>query len=366
MTTLFERRIRLGGDPHGFEAYKALEAELAKLGHPACPDVDWAGVEALCVALFERNGIELQSAAAFVMARAWRAGLMGMSEGLGLLTALLDQWPHLWPTQVALRIDLLAGLCARLQPLVRAAQWSPACLAALPVLASELARLEQQLMRYGQACPATLQALRGQVGLLLRRVPDDRALSLPVQAWNIGPQTAFVSPEPLQPAYTFTVEPPARRRGASSWLLALGVLLGGVGGVAWQHWQTLQAQPAAIQLDSLSLFEAGSTQFGSDATRQLVKTLVDIKARPGWLIVIAGHADGRGGEAQNLDLSRARATVVRDWLQRMGEIPGSCFAVQGLAASRPLASNGTPSGRAANRRVDIRLVPQVEACGQGG
>ncbi|MOA66150.1 flagellar motor protein MotB [compost metagenome] len=49
-------------------------------------------------------------------------------------------------------------------------------------------------------------------------------------------------------------------------------------------------------------------------------------------------------------------------MQRMGDLPDSCFAVQGYGASRPVASNDTEAGRSANRRVDIRLVPEAGAC----
>lgn len=118
----------------------------------------------------------------------------------------------------------------------------------------------------------------------------------------------------------------------------------------------------SVRLDSLSLFSTGSAQLKPDSTKVLITALVGIKAQPGWLIVIAGHTDSTGNAESNLLLSRARAAAVREWMQRMGEIPDSCFAVQGFGASQPVASNDTENGRAANRRVDIRLVPEVGAC----
>ncbi|WP_308701340.1 type VI secretion system ImpA family N-terminal domain-containing protein [Pseudomonas trivialis] len=62
MTALFEMRIRVGGDPRGFSEFTVLRDELAKLSHPACPDVDWAKVEQSCLVLFQHNGADLQTA----------------------------------------------------------------------------------------------------------------------------------------------------------------------------------------------------------------------------------------------------------------------------------------------------------------
>ncbi|CAM3921210.1 putative lipoprotein YiaD [Pseudomonas reidholzensis] len=117
-----------------------------------------------------------------------------------------------------------------------------------------------------------------------------------------------------------------------------------------------------VRLDSLSLFSSGSAQLKPEATKVLIEALVGIKAQPGWLIVIAGHTDATGTAEHNLRLSKARATAVHEWLRRMGDIPDSCFAVQGLGANQPLASNDTEHGRTANRRVEIRLVPEPGAC----
>ena len=121
-------------------------------------------------------------------------------------------------------------------------------------------------------------------------------------------------------------------------------------------------QAKTVRLDSLSLFSTGSAQLMPESTKVLINALVGIKAQPGWLIVIAGHTDAVGSDEHNIQLSRARATAVREWMQRMGGIPDSCFAVQGFGKSQPIASNDTEAGRKANRRVDIRLVPEVGAC----
>ncbi|HIE9491108.1 TPA: OmpA family protein [Klebsiella quasipneumoniae subsp. quasipneumoniae] len=120
--------------------------------------------------------------------------------------------------------------------------------------------------------------------------------------------------------------------------------------------------PHVIRLDSMSLFDTGKWVLKPGSTKRLVHSLVDIKARPGWLIVVAGHTDSVGEVKANQLLSLKRAESVRDWMRDTGDVPDSCFAVQGYGESRPIATNDTPEGRALNRRVEISLVPQVDAC----
>lgn len=120
--------------------------------------------------------------------------------------------------------------------------------------------------------------------------------------------------------------------------------------------------PTIIRLDSMSLFDSGKSELKSGSTRMLVNSLVGIKARPGWLIVVAGHTDNTGNPKVNQSLSLKRAEAVRDWMRDTGDVPESCFAVQGYGESRPVAGNDTPEGRALNRRVEISLVPQASAC----
>ena len=157
-----------------------------------------------------------------------------------------------------------------------------------------------------------------------------------------------------------------RRRRVTRRLLALTIILALASGPGWRQWQAGPGSDAGLRaplrLDSLSLFDAGSAQLKPDSTKLLINALDDIKAQPGWLIVIAGHTDATGVAEHNRQLSYARASVVRDWMQRIGDIADSCFAVQGFAASQPIANNDTEAGRTANRRVDIHRVPPAGAC----
>ncbi len=120
--------------------------------------------------------------------------------------------------------------------------------------------------------------------------------------------------------------------------------------------------PKTLRLDSMSLFDSGKSALKAGSTRMLVNSLVGIKAKPGWLIVVSGHTDNTGNPKLNQTLSLKRAEAVRNWMRDTGDVPESCFAVQGYGESRPLATNDTPDGRALNRRVEISLVPQASAC----
>nr|AAT90766.1 conserved hypothetical protein [uncultured proteobacterium QS1] len=367
MTALFEMRIRVGGDPRGFSEFTALRDELAKLSHPACPDVDWAKVEQLCLTLFHNNGAELQTAASFALARSQRHGLEGMEHGVTLIEALCSEWPTVWPPMASVRLDILSWLFAQWQPLLRSLEITTQTLPALERLDGELAGLATQLNRQGQVPLVTLQVLRHQVGGLMQRLERNLYAGEMVPQLSRVPAPEFVTPVVILPTHPMPEIPPAasktRKRRIALWLFAVAVTIALACGIGW--FIASQQQPTGadpVQLDSLSLFDAGSTELKPGSTKVLINALANIKAQSGWLIEIVGHTDTTGNAEQNLQISYARASAVRDWMQRMGDIPSNCFVVQGAAGSQPITSNDTASGRAANRRVDIRLVPHVEAC----
>ena len=73
-------------------------------------------------------------------------------------------------------------------------------------------------------------------------------------------------------------------------------------------------------------------------------------------IVVEGHTDSQGGAAYNQTLSEQRARVVRDYLVSRG-IASDRIMSQGFGLTRPIADNGSPEGRANNRRVEIVVQP---------
>jgi outer membrane protein OmpA-like peptidoglycan-associated protein len=71
---------------------------------------------------------------------------------------------------------------------------------------------------------------------------------------------------------------------------------------------------------------------------------------------VYGHTDAVGGDAYNQALSEQRAGAVAALLEADGVQPAR-VATRGFGRTRPVASNEAEDGRAANRRVEIRLVP---------
>ncbi|WP_370979098.1 OmpA family protein [Agaribacterium sp. ZY112] len=69
---------------------------------------------------------------------------------------------------------------------------------------------------------------------------------------------------------------------------------------------------------------------------------------------IDGHADSEGDRDDNLELSKKRAELVAQYLQRRG-VPEDWITLRWHGERYPVASNGSAAGRAKNRRVTVRL-----------
>ncbi len=73
-------------------------------------------------------------------------------------------------------------------------------------------------------------------------------------------------------------------------------------------------------------------------------------------IDVYGHTDSTGSDAYNQTLSERRATSVADYLAGRG-VQAARIGTRGFGESQPIASNDIDAGRAANRRVEVKIVP---------
>jgi outer membrane protein OmpA-like peptidoglycan-associated protein len=116
-----------------------------------------------------------------------------------------------------------------------------------------------------------------------------------------------------------------------------------------------------IRLDAALLFDTAKWDL-KPAAAQAIKNLSQvIAAYPAALIRVVGFTDAVGGDDYNLDLSRSRATSVKDALVALNPPAGVTFETEGLGKAKPVASNDTPAGRALNRRVEVFIKPQAAA-----
>ncbi len=107
-------------------------------------------------------------------------------------------------------------------------------------------------------------------------------------------------------------------------------------------------------MDTRVYFTFNSFDLRPDAYPALDKLARAILERPDiGIIEVAGHADSVGPREANLHISRKRAEVVADYLVSKG-VPRSRLVTRGYGAERPVTSNETPSGRAQNRRIELK------------
>lgn len=124
----------------------------------------------------------------------------------------------------------------------------------------------------------------------------------------------------------------------------------------------------AIVLDEGVLFDFGSSAVKTGARPTLdrleqvfVSFLSDSEnAKYVDSIVISGHTDSIGSDAENRTLSTDRANAVLSYLltAKGGELNkyASYFCAAGYGATRPVADNTTEEGRAQNRRIEISII----------
>ena len=119
----------------------------------------------------------------------------------------------------------------------------------------------------------------------------------------------------------------------------------------------------------LAIFGGGTFSSGGDVINDIdfstIENLVrEISASPGSRVIIEGHTDNTQIRSypgmrysDNMGLSLLRARAIANLLVRHG-ISLDQMSVIGYGETRPIDVNYTEEGRAKNRRVEVKLVPE--------
>jgi len=103
-------------------------------------------------------------------------------------------------------------------------------------------------------------------------------------------------------------------------------------------------------------FDFGKAELKSQFYPALNNIASTLKQYNQTIVEVTGHTDSIGTDAVNQRLSEQRASSVGNYLIGQGLVRER-FEIVGMGKRYPIASNDTDSGRALNRRVEIRLQP---------
>lgn len=120
----------------------------------------------------------------------------------------------------------------------------------------------------------------------------------------------------------------------------------------------VQLQPISNQQSLLLkniFFEFNSAVLLETSFPTLRNLQVFLRQNPLLKVEIEGHTDNSGSVAFNQRLSLQRAEAVKKWLVGQG-ISADRISTIGFGALRPISSNSTEEGRAANRRTEMRVI----------
>jgi outer membrane protein OmpA-like peptidoglycan-associated protein len=101
-------------------------------------------------------------------------------------------------------------------------------------------------------------------------------------------------------------------------------------------------------------FQTNSAKLLPKSYKALNDVAAVLKEDAALKLDIEGHTDSTGGDKINIPLSKSRAKSVYDYIVSQG-VDASKLSSEGYASSKPIATNKTPTGRALNRRVVLKL-----------
>ena len=101
------------------------------------------------------------------------------------------------------------------------------------------------------------------------------------------------------------------------------------------------------------LFDTDSDRIKPESAAVIQTIARGLVQNPDLKVEIDGHTDSTGAADHNMDLSKRRAEAVKTVLVAQFSVDASRLTTTGFGASKPVDNNGTPQGKANNRRVEF-------------
>ncbi|MEM9061561.1 MAG: OmpA family protein [Pseudomonadota bacterium] len=120
-----------------------------------------------------------------------------------------------------------------------------------------------------------------------------------------------------------------------------------------------QGDQLLVNLPSQITFDTGKSEIKPQFYSALDQVAATFNKYPESYIDVIGHTDSQGSIEYNQGLSERRAAAVSSYLGIRG-VSEARLAQFGQGETAPVASNDTPEGRAANRRVELRITPATQ------
>ncbi len=117
-----------------------------------------------------------------------------------------------------------------------------------------------------------------------------------------------------------------------------------------------QEDHLVVTMPSSVLFDANSATINPGAVSSMNQVADVLNRYPESDVLVKGYTDSSGPEKANQELSERRAQAVKNYLIAQGVASGRITAL-GFGESLPVATNETPEGRQANRRVELEIRP---------
>lgn len=98
----------------------------------------------------------------------------------------------------------------------------------------------------------------------------------------------------------------------------------------------------------------------ADGRKALDDFAASLIGKRSYILAVTGGTDSIGDRDYNYQLSQRRADAVVNYLATKYNIPPRKFYLIGIGKDQEVASNSTAAGRAKNRRVEVKLMTNME------